>query len=76
MAKFRFMTDFNVPILTSFMISGYKFILYHSFGHFAIIRPCRDEVEAGDNSYIIPIQDEEVYDMACGVDEFSFYVLL
>ena len=43
---------------------------------FAIIVPCNEELETCDNSYVSPIEDEQVYEIADGVDEFSFYVLL
>ena len=70
------MIDFNDTLLYSFLLSGYKYILYYNLEHFAIIVPCNGELETGDNSYVLPIEDEQVYEMADGVDEFSFYVLL
>ena len=70
------MIDFNHTHLCSFMASGYKYILYYGLDHFAIVVPCNEEIPTGDNSYILPIDDEQVFEMARGVDEFSFYVLL
>ena len=70
------MMDFNDTILYSFLLSGYKYILYYNLEHFAIVVPCSEELETGDNSYMLPIEDELVYEMAYGVDKFSFYVLL
>ena len=70
------MTDFNFVILSSYMLSGYKFMAYHRFEHFAIVAPCLAESEVGENAYIIPINDEQVFEMANGINEFSFYVLL
>jgi hypothetical protein len=70
------MVEFNFVILSSFMISGYKFVGYRSLEHFAILTPCMEEGEAGENVYVIPINDEQAYEMAGGLTEFSFYVLL
>lgn len=70
------MTDFNFAILGSYMASGYRFVLYHNFDHFAILVPCIEETKTEDNAYILPITDEQVSEMATGVDEFSFYVFL
>lgn len=70
------MTDFNDTLLYAFQLSGYKYLLYYNLDHFAIVVPCNEEVETNDNSYMLPIGDEQVYEMANGVAEFSFYVLL
>lgn len=70
------MMDFNDTLLYSFLLSGYKYILYYNLDHFAIVVPCNEELETGDNSYMLPIEDEQVYEIAYGVDKFSFYVLL
>jgi hypothetical protein len=70
------MIDFNDTLLCSFLLSGYKYILYYHLDHFAVIVPCNEKLETGENSYVLPIEDEQVYEMADGVDEFSFYVLL
>lgn len=70
------MTDFNDTVLCSFLLSGYKYILYYNLDHFAIIVPSHQELEPNDNSFMLPINDEQVYEMANGVDEFSCYVLL
>jgi hypothetical protein len=70
------MMDFNDTLLYSFLLSGYKNILYYNLDHLAIIVPCTEDLETGDNSYVLPIEDEQVSEMADGVDEFSFYVLL
>ena len=70
------MMDFNDTLLYSFLLSGYKYILYYNLEHFAIVVPCNEELETGDDSYMLPIEDEQVYEMAYGVDKFSFYVLL
>lgn len=69
------MLDFNSTILNSFKVSGYKFILYHSLDHFALIAPLKEECPTGESAYIIPILDEQASEMASGVDQFSFYVL-
>ena len=70
------MMDFNDTLLYSFLLSGYKYILYYNLEHFAIVVPCNEELETSDDSYMLPIEDEQVYEMAYGVDKFSFYVLL
>jgi hypothetical protein len=70
------MMDFNDTLLYSFLLSGYKYIWYYNLDHFAIIVPCNEVLQTGDSSYMLPIEDEQVYEMAYGVDEFSFYVLL
>ena len=69
------MLDFNLAILNSFKVSGYRFILYHYLDHFALIAPMKEECEPNDSAYIIPIQDEQAFEMASGVDQISFYVL-
>ena len=68
--------NFNDTILYSFLFAGYKYILYHTFDHFAILVPIKEELSTGESSYMLPIEDEQVYEMAHGVDDFSFYVLL
>lgn len=70
------MIDFNDTLLYSFLLSGYKYILCYNLDNFAIIVPSHKEVETGNNFYVLPIGDEQVFEMAQGVDEFSFYVLL
>lgn len=69
------MAELNHPILHSFMLSGFNFLLFYHLEHFALIVPLRDECETNESSYVIPINDEQAYEMASGVDEFSFYVL-
>lgn len=70
------MTDFDEAILGSYLVSGYKYILYYNLDHFAILAPCDREIETGDNAYLLPINDEQVFEMANGVEDFSFYVQL
>ena len=70
------MTDFNLTILTSFLLSGYRFMSYQSFDNFAFVAPCLDDAQVSEPIYIIPINDEQVFEMAKGVNEFSFYVSL
>lgn len=70
------MVEFNHMIHWSFLLSGFKYILYHNLDHFAIVVPCNKEIQVDEDSYLLPIEDEQVYEMANGVEEFSFYVLL
>jgi len=74
--KFSLMTDFNFAILGNYVALGYQYVIYHNLDHFAILVPCNQEIEMEDNTYTIPITDEQVFEMAFGVDEFSFYVFL
>lgn len=69
------MIDFNYNTLHAFKTSGYRFLLYYCLDHFALIVPLREEFPMEGEGYIIPIHDEQVNEMAFGVDEFSFYVL-
>jgi hypothetical protein len=50
------MMDFNDTLLYSFVLSGYKYIFYYNLEHFAIVVPCNEELETGDNSYMLPIR--------------------
>jgi len=74
--KFSSMTDFNFAILGNYMASGYRYLLYHNFDHFAILVPCNQDIASDDNAYTISITDEQVFEMAFGIDEFSIYVFL
>jgi hypothetical protein len=69
------MKDFNDSILHSLMLSGYRYLLYYDLDHFALIVPLEREYETDEEGYIIPIQDEQAFEMASGVDQISFYVL-
>jgi hypothetical protein len=75
LTNFEAMSELNKPMLESFMLSGFNFLLYYNLDHFALIVPLKDECETNDNSYIIPIADEQAFEIASGVDQFSFYVL-
>jgi hypothetical protein len=57
------------------MLSGYRYLLYYDLDHFALIVPLEKEYETDEEGYIIPIQDEQVMEMARGINEHSFYVL-
>ena len=69
------MQDFNDSTLRSFMLTGYKYLLYYDLDHFALVVPLEKEYETNEQGYIIPIQDEQAFEMASGVDQISFYVL-
>lgn len=68
------MRDFNPTILNSLRKQGYPFVLYYNMEHFAFVIPLRETCETNDASYIVPIHDDLLAEMASGVDEFSIYV--
>jgi hypothetical protein len=69
------MEDFTPQVLKGFIARGCKFLLYGNMEHFAFISPLFDERDVDEQSYIIPIEDEQCMEMAQDVDNFSFYVL-
>jgi hypothetical protein len=70
------MTEFTLTTLEHYINLGYSHILYYNMEHFAILIPCHSEPETNESSYALTITDEQVHQMACGDDQFSFYVLL
>lgn len=69
------MEEFTVATLNHFKDSGYRFVLYYNMEHFAVLVPLYKEEEMIGGSYLIPIDEEQVLEMAQGVDGFCFYVL-
>jgi hypothetical protein len=67
------MLDFIMRSLIPLRFQGINYIIF--LDHFALIVPTKEEGEPGDPDYIIPIQDEQAWKIASGVDQISFYVL-
>lgn len=68
------MQDFNQAILSELIAQGCRYILYYSMKHFALIVPQKHTCETNHCSFLVPINDELVTEMADGIDEFSIYV--
>lgn len=73
------MPIFNLTLYHSYLLSGYKYVLYTTFGSFGMICPLKERmsdfvVSMAGNSYLLPITDEQVKEMACGIDEFDIFV--
>ena len=69
------MKEFTPTILQLFISNGYNYVRYQNMEHFAFLRPAKEEGEATEDIYYIEITDEEVTQMASGVDGFRFYVM-
>jgi hypothetical protein len=67
------MKDFDYNLLCHYIDDGYQYVLYYSMEHFGILVPCLEEPQTDENSYVLPITDEQVYAMAED-DDFSIYV--
>lgn len=62
----------------SWALMGFRFVICDNKGEYAIITPCLFNIPYQllieySNQYIIPISDEQCFEMAEGVDEFYFY---
>lgn len=68
------MEEFSLAILERLTAKGYRFLLYHNMEHFGLISPIFEEIQTGEGSYVIPIDDQQTFEMAGGVDGFSFYI--
>lgn len=68
------MQEFSFAILECLTAKRYPFLLYHNMEHFGLISPIFEEVKTGEGSYVIPIDDRQAFEMAGGVDDFSFYI--
>ena len=69
------MVEFSVAVHKQMIEMGYMFLLYRCMDHFAFITPMHEEAATDDDeSYSIPIMDPQAFEMASGVEEFSFYV--
>jgi len=69
------MRDFGPSLLTDLRDQGYRQILYYDMKYFGLLVPLREICETNEASYIVPINDELLVEMAGGIDEFSIYVL-
>ncbi|HEY5824221.1 MAG TPA: hypothetical protein VIT44_07650 [Cyclobacteriaceae bacterium] len=69
------MSELQPSHIQSWVNDGYKFLLYHNMEHFALITPLMEVVPTNESTYTIPIDDDQAYEMAMGVNEFYFYVL-
>ncbi len=69
------MKEFTPSILLLFISKGYRYIRYQNMENFAFVWPAMEEGEATDDDYYIGITDEQVTEMASGVDGFHFYVM-
>jgi hypothetical protein len=70
------MEELDKQLLNDLQLIGYRYHLYHGMGNFALLVPLNEEIDNGHDSYTISIYDEQAYEMAGGVFNFSFYVLL
>ena len=70
------MTEFTLTILRDFIKSGYQYIIYKNMEHFALLAPGMSAPNSIEDGYVLSIDDEQVWEMSGGVNEFSFYVLL
>lgn len=62
----------------SWALMGFRFVICDNRGDYSIITPCLFEIPHQlltrySNQYMIPISDEQCFEMAEGVDEFAFY---
>ena len=69
------MEELDKQLLTKLQHNGYRYLLYHGMGNFALLVPLDEDVDNNHESYTISIYDEQAYEMAGGVINFSFYVL-
>ncbi len=59
-------------------LMGFRFVICQTGADYSIVSPCIFEIPHEllarcSNQYIIPISDEQCFEMAEGVDEFAFY---
>jgi hypothetical protein len=62
----------------SWALMGFRFVICHNQGDYSIITPClfnipNELLSRYANQYLIPIADEQCFEMADGVDEIHFY---
>ena len=76
------MEEFNREVLSRWLLCGFKFIKYRKFDNYsATLEPFKEmdyETDAGEGSYFLDINDEQVAEMAAKsiplLENFTFYV--
>jgi len=70
------MTDFNFLALQSLRREGFHFLHCKNMVNFMLITPLFEEQQPDEGPYVMPINDLQADEMACGEPDFEFYLIL